>query len=94
MRGGATGSDVTPPRVFFFCDVIFPTVFPYYSSSTIVLNVSLRMTNRATGSDPEGVEGCVHAQPGFPPFFRVFSDMLCSTPRHCVVFLRVHLITQ
>ena len=28
---------------------------------------------------------------GFPPFL---SDMLCSTPRHCVEFLRVHLITQ
>ena len=46
-----------PPR-FFFSDVIFPTVFPYYSSSTIVQNVSLRITDSTTGSDRRGGRVC------------------------------------
>ena len=40
------------------------------------------------------VRACATVSWGFPPFFRMFSDMLYSTPRprsHCVVFLRVHL---
>jgi hypothetical protein len=34
------------------------------------------------------VRVCATKSCGFPPFFRVFSDMLCSTPRprsHCVI---------
>jgi hypothetical protein len=47
--------------------------------------------NDKTGSDVtlKGFPGCAHAQPEiggegmgvFPDLFRVFSDMLCSTPR-------------
>ena len=63
-----------------------------FCATTIVV-VPLCMTDRATGSDvtPKGFHGCAHAQPevgGFPAVFRVFSDMLCSTPRpssHCVI---------
>jgi hypothetical protein len=40
---------------------------------------------RKWSRDPEGCTlGCTHPQPEvgvFPPFFRVFSDMLCSTSR-------------
>jgi hypothetical protein len=38
---------------------------------------------------PLGARMC-NGKLGFPALFRVFSDMLCSTPRprsHCVVFL-------
>jgi hypothetical protein len=45
--------------------------------------------------DPKGVPLGARMRNRISPFFRMFSDMLCSTPRprsHCVVFLRVHLI--
>ena len=45
-----TGSDALFSR-FFSCDVIFPTV----CTIVVVQNVSLRMTDSATGSDPGGV---------------------------------------
>jgi hypothetical protein len=57
-----------------------------FCTTTIVQNVSLHIIDRATGSDvtPKGfprVRACPTGSWGFPPLFRVFSDMLCSTPR-------------
>ena len=61
-------------------------LYYYYSCSTVV---PLRMTDRAIGSDvtPEGVP-LVRATGswGFPSFFQVFLDMLCSTPVFSLVF--------
>ena len=56
LCGAATGSDHKRMRNYTFC------------TTTIAQNVSLRMIDRATGSDvtTKGSLGCAHAQRGVP----------------------------
>jgi hypothetical protein len=83
VQGGATGS--------MFC--AFPD-FPAFFPTIVVQNVvQVPWLPDVTEGHvtPKGVPlggRMRNRKLGFPPFFRVFSDMLCSAPRprsHCVI---------